>query len=668
VVVLLTALNATRSAAELCTPASNASGISSAALTFAIGGSGVSVAAGANVSACFAVSSSLPAGTDLAQKIAGIGGTASLRGGTAVAFVLPLMALPFSSGNFTVFVAPLAASCFTSAAGYVTLSTALSLGIVDFSAAACAVPPATAAVKTAQVAGRVGQIAVIASVNPAMAAQAMRAGLSLALIVCDVQPEPLSAMQSPLGLSVGSSKGRYYAGAAVGNTLLLLGFALAQVGAAAVLRATARRPTPPAWREVFATVRFPSLCVFPLMFFQQVTVAAGVTTVMSAETALAPVGVAVVLCMAAVLPLAYVFVLQKAVFGCTYVAHRRELGLLSLFFFGKGRWCDASAAAADDGPAPAPGAERSFFKQRFQFFFADNLPQGRCFMLGEMAMNILCGVCQGLISPAYCKSLLFASVVVFGGFACAGLYVRPFASLCYGIFSVGQAVLQLISCALSILAVVTNSEKMLDLAAYSNTVCMYALILQAVVGLWPKMSQIRRWIARLQGRRDGDGAPIEVTSANLAALDAAVDVPLLPFAGGCELPPAVSPVPTEAAVTTVVSPSPASQDMLAEAERRSKTGTVDENAAAVAAPLPEIPSQDSLDDLFAELHAVNAPAHWKQETSMADLEYSPLVSMRLPGSSLCGEAQRDRRPAPDADEEAELHAADALPSDEEFEL
>jgi hypothetical protein len=392
---------------------------------------------------------------------------------------------------------------------------------------------------------------------------------------------------------IGSSDARYYVGAAVGNTLLLMGFALLQVLLAAAFRwksspsvTSHRRATEDggitgqatlrlgctdaplssssslsslrvvSWQYAFAKVRFPSLFVFPLMFFHQTIVAAGVTTVMSAEPGLVPVGVAIVLQAAVVLPvLVHVFVLRSSVFACEYdVGHRRDAGFLSLFFYGRGRWVDASASRCSGGDNASPAriasigdesvsrqgvatetttttaavqqastgpSERNCettskrqqqqqqqghyrFKQRFQFFFADYLPKARHFLLLEMAMNILCGVFQGLITPAYCKSLLFASVVAFGGFASAALYLRPYISLFYGIFSVSQALLQLVASAASILAVVTNRGDMLDLAAYSSSVCMYALVLQAVVGLWPKYRKLKRFMAMLCNNNNND--------------------------------------------------------------------------------------------------------------------------------------------------------------------
>lgn len=716
IAVALVPRNASLSAAALCRAAVNASTgnttAAAAAPTPAPAGlqieldlsSGTGLAPGANASACFVVRSSLHAGDALGERLALVAASARVAG-SLVSFELPLVAVPFESSGFTLLVSAASAACFArtdGGPGNVTLGPAAAL---NFSAAVCAAPPPHAAVTTAQTAGRVGQIAVIAAVNPAMAAQAMRAGLSLALIVCIVRPEPLSAMQSPLRLSLGSSPARYNAGAAVGNVLLLLALVALQLGIAAALRARRAQP----WDEVLATVRFPSLLVFPLMLLQQSTVAAAVTAVMVAEKPLAAIGVVVVVLMASVVPLTYAFVLRKRVFACTYSEVKIETGMLRLFFFGRGRWKDTAADAANaegtaaDSSAGSLGSvlqSQRFFKQRFQFFFADNLPKGRAFMLGEMTMNVLCGVCQGMISPAYCKSLLFASVVVFGGYAAAGLYIRPFVSLCYGIFAVGQAVLQLISCALSIVAVATGSERMLDVAAYSNALCMYMLLLQAFVGLWPKAKQVQAWIARLRGMAGHAAADVEVvqvTSMSLAALSAQMDVPMQPvgFDGGplMAAPPAnVSPVPTEAAATTEVNLSPVAVTLGDgdASDRRSKVDE-DENTAVVAAPLPHIasgasidlsstPSHDSLDDLLATvpdaapaLPVVEAePVVRMRESEMADLEYSPLVSMRL--ASSYGPRRRQKpKPRPDADRASSASddgpkSGDDAPPDVDFEL
>ena len=633
--ISLLPVNGTTSASVMCPEAngismnsstnntSSSTGLSQHELAFLINGGSLTI--GVNMSQCFSVNTSLDVSHPLAVKLRRMLVWAVAQAHAVATLPLPLMAAGSSVANFSLSVTPMAVECF----GYGAWSNVTMIGaLVTFSGAVCAAPPAVpqpSSVSAAQTAGKAGQVAVVAAVDPVMAAQAVRAGLSLALVVCAASPDPIGALYSPTGLALGHSDAMYYVGAAIGNMLLLCGFALAQIAIAALIRAV--QPSR-SWEDAFAIVRFPSLTVFPLMYLQQTTIAAGVTTIMSAEPGYLGVGVLAIILPSLPLPLAFLCVLRKSRFCCTYVDHDRsrgEGGVLVYFFFGPGRWINNSDLPAKD----AEGHERTQgglqFKQRFQFLFTDYIPQGRCFMLGEMTMNILCGIFQGLISPTYCKSLLFASVVVFGAFASAGLYIRPFASLFYGIFSVGQSVLQLISCALSMMAVVTGSSVMIDYAAYSNALCMYALILQAVVGLWPKVSKMRRWWMRLRGIDPSSAVGVHVVSSSLSS------TPVLPVMAGrdeavCEASPcgAVMEAATAAGRGAATTPSVeletvVSMDSLDEFLRSSpahqQLGSISDDGRrnGAASPVPD-PGQP-----FDMLHA----------TEMADMDFSPLLTAKI---------------------------------------
>ena len=452
----------------------------------------------------------------------------------------------------------------------------------------CGVSPvaSTPAVNTAKTVSSTAQAVTIGALDPMIAAQAARAGLSLLLIVCEVQDGPLGFYNSPIPLSIGHSGAEYFVGAAFGNVLLLCVFGAAQLAIAFFLHRARGRD----WNSALAFVRFPSLLVFPIMFLQQASVSAGVTTVMFAEPAFWIFGAAAVAAFTALLPLTFLFVLRPSVFYCRFEDDsRRTGGVLTYLFYGKSRWVDIPDAA------PSHRA----FKQRYQFFFSDYRPHGRYFILAEMSMNVFCGIAQGMISPRYCKSLLFACTVAYGSFALAGLYVRPFNSLFYGLFSVGQSLAQLISCVMSMAAVVSDNSSWLDNAAYANSACMYLLFLQVVVGLWPRAHKIRQYCDQLQTKPS-----VQVFSEASVPLLAP---PLSQEMDEMTVAP-VAPTPTSSFADPPQQVSQTDEEMLEEMMRA---------APSVVAEFVEDP-----------------PSHIGYFTELADAEYSPLITVTLTSESL----------------------------------
>ena len=328
-------------------------------------------------------------------------------------------------------------------------------------------------------------IAVLASI--AAVGQVNRLELALVLIVCSVEfDQPLTYYNSPLGLSVGSSPLRYYAGSVWGNILVVVAPCVLQLLLVWILRRFGKLEM----IRALAFARFPSLLVFPLLFVQQPLVTSSFTLFVWGQTnedyAAGVAGcIFSVVCYASSLVM-----LRKKVFGVLYnpndstrTSSMPFLGVISNFVYGKGKWNNIDPATE--------------FKQRFNFLFTDYTSSCHWFILVEMAMNIICGAIQGLVQPSFCKSLLFAICVAFLFFAIMAVALRPYSSPVYAILSVGMIILQLIGSCAALAAVYYKNAAVLDTANSTALYATYLLLVQATVGLWPKYRHIQQLIKYL---------------------------------------------------------------------------------------------------------------------------------------------------------------------------
>jgi hypothetical protein len=271
--------------------------------------------------------------------------------------------------------------------------------------------------------------------------QVNRNELALSLVVCAVlEDTPLPRYNSPLGLSSGRSPLRFYTGAVWGNILTIAAPLFLQMLFVLMMCSFSGRKK---LTRAMAFTRFPSLLMISLLFVQQSTVSFSVLLLVQGSQP-GDYGAGVVGCFfSLVLCVALWIPLRASNFEARYVPEgakasdllatetARILHAIGAFLYGSGKWYDVD-----------PSTE---FKQRHNFHFTDYTSGCRWFIVIEMAMNVVCGVVQGLIQPDACISLLFVTCIAFFFFAVIAIAPRPYTSVMNTVFSCGMILSQLVS-------------------------------------------------------------------------------------------------------------------------------------------------------------------------------------------------------------------------------
>jgi hypothetical protein len=346
-----------------------------------------------------------------------------------------------------------------------------------------AAPPTivTAAFESGQT---VATVMSISTPSVSSVSQVNRISFSAALITCEYENVGLDFYMNPLRLNLGSSNTSNMNGAVVGNTLVLVLFVLMQAGVMGVVRLRSTTEPPP--YGLASLARFPSLLVLPLLFVQQSTATAATVAFMYGTGGF-DYFCGVLGLLSSVGPMVCVWRQFQATPPnemCTYEPKARKVSAVSRFFYGSGKWVDKD--------------KNIFFKQRFSLMFGDFTNQCPWFMVVEMAMNVVCGVLQGLVHPSQCRNLLAAAFGAFLVFTLLSIANRPYNSPWRALSGIGLCVLQTTSAGCSWVGVYYSYPEAISTAGSLSVVCFYLLTLQAVVELLPKAQRLRRLASELR--------------------------------------------------------------------------------------------------------------------------------------------------------------------------
>ena len=330
----------------------------------------------------------------------------------------------------------------------------------------------------------VATVGVLANPSVASASQVNRISLSGTLVVCEYQDGSLGFYNSPMNLAVGSGNVSYSIGAVLGNISVFFSFIALQL---VIMIGYKLLNGAASYVECASAARFPSACVFPLLFVQQPTVTAAAVVFMYGEPE--EVIWAAIGTTAGVSSWLFAFFFlrttsSEAIFHPKGKTSEGDSALGS-FFYGSGKWEDI-----DKG---------TMYKQRHQFLFGDYTDSCPWFILVEMSMNIVCGCIQGMVYPAFCYSLLSAAVGAFLLFTILAVYLRPYNSPWRAFVSLAMCVIQLAAATCSLVGVYYNQPSALSLSTQLGVVCFYFLLFQAVVELWPRFKTLRRLVSYFRG-------------------------------------------------------------------------------------------------------------------------------------------------------------------------
>jgi hypothetical protein len=395
-----------------------------------------------------------------------------------------------------------------------------------------------------------------ASGSPSGAVIVARTTLISDLAACDRNVDAeLDANSNPTGGVIGDSPVRYYAGAAVYNFALLAGCALLQLAVAGARTCVTKAP----FAASVSWVRFPSLTLFPLLYFLQPTTASGFAMLLYGSGFVLPaVGFCIVAAFFAAGVAMYVVIFRN--FGGTFVRNdlgrmkrdaeeeaalagesmaRGMLRRLSFFIFAAiGEWEDKAPRTAGPGggdmgvslmvgdpAAEVPGAAHRFSFVRCCFlFFADYSDRFTAFILIETGVSFAMGLMGSMAATASieCSQAAWAVLAVLGAYTGIMLWMRPHESRFNFLFMVGMAGCQFLATAFAIANSYAPSDGLLKGVEVLLTCVLVGAMFKAlydvmhvVVGVLRRRTQAM--MDRLRAQRRDD----EELAERVAAADAA---------------------------------------------------------------------------------------------------------------------------------------------------
>jgi hypothetical protein len=349
--------------------------------------------------------------------------------------------------------------------------------------------------------------------SPTGAVVVARTALVANIAACDRKLDTeLGANDNPSRGAIGDTPVRYFAGAAVYNSVLLLSFAAAQLAVAAARKCA----TGDSLAACLSWVRFPSLSLFPLLYLLQPTAAAAFALVVSgAGAALMVVGLVVAAALLAGGGAIYLGIFRA--FGAKFVRNdlvtmrldAEEVAALSgetaararwrratfIVFAALGEWEDCAPAADEadsltlalvmghggDDAAADNAAGASFVRRNF-LFFADYSDRFTAFILVETAVSFAMGLLGALTATlsVECSEAAWALLALLGGYFALMLWMRPHESRFNLWFMAGTALLEWVATVFALANTYAPSAALLTMVEVLLTAVLVASALKAV--------------------------------------------------------------------------------------------------------------------------------------------------------------------------------------------
>jgi hypothetical protein len=561
----------------------------------------------------------------------------------------------------------------------------------------------------------VAAVVSVVTLNPTAAVQSARLGALQSISACvgladDSVPIGFGG-GSFTGMVVGSGRGKYLVGGVVGNGLLVVAGSAVLValmlvwGATECLKqeAAARGASTLAQklREACEVGRVPSVYFAVYMVFAPPTVGFGtsllqITPALPENVLVGSVAVAVGILYPTLVTinLARNF---RCSLGPTSASRATRVAAVDWLCRPKLRWTSAPEEAA--------------WRRRNRLYFDDF--DRWWYGLLDLWTTLLVGLVNGvnIAERVVCAAQIGVILFVFAGTFILGVLLDPCMSRSLRYYLNMSNFCGLVASCMLVAAVQLDSPQLLDASNWLMTGLSIVSILKLLVDVVYVIFRFLRTFDVSRKRRSS--VAVVVVTGAAAGQDAAVAATGQPDAGQLTIPlldgerrSAVrSPSHASSCKSIeleIVTGAPAGESVAGEAAARAtaqlKVPTLDGECAAAAdeprsrsssvslpstepggappqspanaAPLPDIPSTDSLDALLAEIAAgaaapvVEDSAQFTNVQEMADVEFSPLLSIRMTNSSsrraAGGERTDDDSQSSSAEEEAGTKTSDTV--------